>query len=75
MEDIVLDQFERLWQDEGGKYLAKKMEDANLIKTDYFSNYKYVRLTPSALKYLYYRDYKEGFLDTPKIKYQSKLKS
>ena len=61
-----LEQFERLWESEGGKYLAKKMEDSKLIKTDYFSRYKFVRLTSTALKYLYYRDSQKDFSDVPK---------
>lgn len=63
-----LDQFERLWKDEGGKYLAKKMEKAKLIKTDYFSRYKFIRLSSNALKYLYYRDDERDFSDIPKNK-------
>lgn len=75
-----LDQFERLIKDDinyetneiiekrNGKYIAKKMEDAGFIKSEYFSNYKYVVLTANALKYLYYRNVKRDFSDIPKNK-------
>lgn len=61
-----LEQFERLL--DGGNYLAKNMEDDNLIKTDYFSRYKFVRLTSTALKYLYYRDDERDFSGISKNK-------
>lgn len=63
-----IEQVERLWKSEGGRYLVQKMEDANLVKTHYFSKYKYLVLTPNALKYLYYRDDERDFSDIPKNK-------
>lgn len=67
-----LEQFERLLKSEGGKYLAKKMEDNKLIKTDYFSKYKFVRLTQTAFKYLYYRNDERDFTGIPKNKIPGK---
>ncbi|MCC5911845.1 MAG: hypothetical protein JJT76_15605 [Clostridiaceae bacterium] len=61
-----LDQFERIWKEEGGHYLAKKMEDAGLIKTKNYNNYKFVYLSDAALKYLTYKDDPKDFSDKPK---------
>lgn len=63
-----LEQFERHWKKDGGKYLAKKMEKAKLLKSDYYSNYKYLRLADNALKYLKYRNDERNFTDVPKNK-------
>lgn len=61
-----IEQIDRIYSDSGGRYLVQKMEDAKLVKTDYFSKYKYIRLTASALKYLRYRDDERDFSDIPK---------
>lgn len=61
-----LEQFERLLESKGGRNLAKNMEEEKLIKTDYFSRYKFVRLTATALKYLYYRNDERDFSGVPK---------
>lgn len=63
-----LEQFERLLKDEGGSYLAKKMEESNLIKLESFNKYKYIRLSSNALKYLYYRDDENDYSEIPKNK-------
>lgn len=63
-----IEQVERIWEDEDGRYLVQKMEDAKLVKTEYFSRYKYIRLTANALKYLYYRNSEKDFSGIPKNK-------
>lgn len=63
-----INQIERFWKNEGGRYLVQKMEEAKLVKTDYFSKYKYLRLTANALKYLHYRNDERDFSGVPKNK-------
>lgn len=62
---IFLDQFDRLFTlnydsdlDEkkvDSRYLIKKIEEEGLVKSEYFSNYKYIYLTQKALKYIKYK--------------------
>ena len=59
-----LNQIERYW--EGGKYLARKLEELGLVKMISYSNYKFVMLGDTAMKYLSYRDDPKDYSDTAK---------
>jgi hypothetical protein len=63
-----IEQFEKHFEDDGGYYLKRKMEKAKLIDTEFFSNYKYIKLTPTAFKYLHYRYDEKDYSDIPKSK-------
>jgi hypothetical protein len=63
-----IEQFEKHFEDDGGYYLKRKMEKAKLIDTEFFSNYKYIKLTPTAFKYLHYRYDEKDYSDILKSK-------
>lgn len=63
-----LDQFEDRFKNIDGRHVAKSLEDAGLIKTDYYSNYKFVRLSDPAMKYLKYKDDPRDFSQVKKNK-------
>src|SRR6056297_1893194 len=63
-----IEQFEKHFEDDGGYYLKRKMEKAKLIDTEFFSNYKYIKLTPTAFKYLHYRYDEKDYSDISKSK-------
>jgi len=70
-----LEQFIKHFKNDGGRYLKDKMEASNLLNTEYFSNYKFVKLSSSSLKYLYYRDDEKDYSDVPKNKLFAKYLS
>ena len=60
-----LDQFKRYF--ENGDYIARCMEELNLIKTENLNNnYKYIYLTDTAMKYLVLKDDERDFSDVSK---------
>lgn len=63
-----IEQFEKHFEDDGGYYLKRKMEKAKLIDTAFFSNYKYIKLTPTAFKYLHYRYDEKDYSNISKSK-------
>ncbi|MCY6485892.1 hypothetical protein OW763_16395 [Clostridium aestuarii] len=61
-----LSQFAYHYGNNEGRYIAKQLEDAGLIKTKAVSNYKYCYLTDVAIKYLKLKDSKEDYSDKSK---------
>lgn len=59
-------QIDEIWKKYGGRNLAKKMIEAKLLKSEFFSSVMYVYLTEAALKYLKYGDSEEDFDDVAK---------
>jgi hypothetical protein len=63
-----LEQFVNHFEDDGGYYLKRKMEESKLIQTKYFSNFKFIKLSSNSSKYLYYRDDEKDYSNVEKNK-------
>lgn len=61
-----LNQFTYHYDNNEGRYIAKQLEDAGLIKTKAISNYKYCYLTDVAVKYLKLKDSEKDYSEISK---------